>query len=397
MSAFSFERVDYFRPCLSALAVDIFSVDVKTQHMVDLYPIFDRITEHLRVHGSTETLRTWQNDRHNFIAHVRWIKTKEILDLATDEPVLSHYADNFLDNVASGFDEIERYLRLSPIKLPKETLSIAKAQLIGRCWSDDDKRYQQGTQGVIDITVTPTGKKCVRKVFIDPDHLEYLFVEAEQLVQLDHPNIITVWAVDYDECLLIEEFAPHGDLFDSIRSKLLDAATIVRYFHQIALGLAYLHHMGVIHRDIKPENVVIFDRGVVKLIDFALSGKINNNEDEQLVKGSLEYSAPEKFRFSFMKYNTSRIDQAEDVWSFGVMLFNTFTGSMLYKNLGDLFRRCRKDFQEGGIVLSEKEVSQLKRKEASEEAVKLIERCLRFDPASRPTMEEVLKDPFFRF
>lgn len=48
----------------------------------------------------------------------------------------------------------------------------------------------------------------------------------------------------------------------------LDERTIAHYTRQIARGLSYLHHNGVIHRDIKGANIMVTSKGVVKLIDF---------------------------------------------------------------------------------------------------------------------------------
>ena len=48
-----------------------------------------------------------------------------------------------------------------------------------------------------------------------------------------------------------------------------------KYFHQITLGLSYLHINNIIHRDIKPENFLFERKGNdcldIKMIDFGLA------------------------------------------------------------------------------------------------------------------------------
>merc|ERR1719188_2707136 len=48
-------------------------------------------------------------------------------------------------------------------------------------------------------------------------------------------------------------------------------ADIRATFRQLLVGLAYVHHHGVIHRNLKPDNIFIDQQGIVKIGDFATS------------------------------------------------------------------------------------------------------------------------------
>ncbi len=51
----------------------------------------------------------------------------------------------------------------------------------------------------------------------------------------------------------------------------LPLGTALRYFRQLASGVAYLHERGITHNDIKPANVVISFSDVPVLVDFGLA------------------------------------------------------------------------------------------------------------------------------
>jgi mitogen-activated protein kinase kinase kinase 19 len=56
--------------------------------------------------------------------------------------------------------------------------------------------------------------------------------------------------------------------YNFVRFGSLDERTVAHYTRQIATGIRYLHHNGIIHRDIKGANVMVTSKGLVKLIDF---------------------------------------------------------------------------------------------------------------------------------
>ncbi len=70
--------------------------------------------------------------------------------------------------------------------------------------------------------------------------------------------------------------------------------------YQLAVGLEYIHKMGLVHRDLKPENVLIWEdpkRGdvLLKWADFGLSKPVNERGSYSMswVRGTFDWLAPE--------------------------------------------------------------------------------------------------------
>jgi serine/threonine protein kinase len=91
---------------------------------------------------------------------------------------------------------------------------------------------------------------------------------------------------------------------------------------QAAEGIAYFHEQGYIHRDICPRNMMVTTEGVVKLIDFGLA--VPNTPQFRRPgnrTGTANYMAPELIR-------RAPTDQRIDVFSFGVTMYEAFTGGL---------------------------------------------------------------------
>lgn len=106
--------------------------------------------------------------------------------------------------------------------------------------------------------------------------------EINILKELDHPNIIHLHDLFYDESFLfiIMELARGKELFEEICSRRSfteeDARVIIK---SLLNALNYVHKKKIIHRDIKPENIM-FQRDskedgtdiiTLKLIDFGFA------------------------------------------------------------------------------------------------------------------------------
>ena len=106
-----------------------------------------------------------------------------------------------------------------------------------------------------------------------------------------------------------------------LNSRKLNEITALELTFQIAIGLNYLHSVGICHRDIKPENILIKDC-YLKIADFGFAS-INQTLTTHL--GTKPYMSPEFFSNS-VKTFTPKID----VWALNTCLYLFLTGSFFF-------------------------------------------------------------------
>ncbi len=164
--------------------------------------------------------------------------------------------------------------------------------------------------------------------------------EGAALRQLDHPNIVAV--IDTVESpaneqrspayYLIMEYMPGGSLKELLaqRGRLAVDATLDMGL-DLADALTRAHRLGIIHRDLKPGNVLLADDGTPRLTDFGLARVVGLSTLTRAgaVMGTIEYLSPEACR-------AESLDEASDIWSFGVMLWEMLSGDRPFRreNIG---------------------------------------------------------------
>jgi serine/threonine protein kinase len=160
--------------------------------------------------------------------------------------------------------------------------------------------------------------------------------EVEMVAELpSHPNIahyencFTFTSIDgvYDFGIL--QYYEQGNLAQLLKKSGLSLSQKQNVLTQILSGIEFLHNNSIIHRDLKPQNILVVKRKneyVPKITDFGISKQLDVNRSSIFSNsiagaGTLAYSSPEQLGELTIRKNA-------DLWSFGVVAYQTFTGSL---------------------------------------------------------------------
>lgn len=153
--------------------------------------------------------------------------------------------------------------------------------------------------------------------------------EARIIAALNHPHICTLHDIGPD--YLVMEYIEGTPLKGPLPFR-----QALEYAVQICDALDAAHRKGIVHRDLKPSNILVTKSGI-KLLDFGLAKiaeKLKPKSDSTLsmaltgdneIAGTLYYMAPEQFPG---RSNRQEIDSRTDIFSFGLVLYETLTGKL---------------------------------------------------------------------
>ena len=211
--------------------------------------------------------------------------------------------------------------------------------------------------------------------------------EIENLMLLDHPNILKLYEYYYDKknLYIITDFCEGGELFDKIKDRNgyfseRDAATIIKAVLQ---AIAYCHSIGLVHRDLKPENILLEgnDLDHIKIIDFGTSNLINPNQKLKERLGTAYYIAPEVLKKNY--------DEKCDLWSIGVIMFILLTGEPPFNGSND--EEILQNVKNGYVDFSTSIFQEI-----SDEAKDLLSKLLEKVPSKRISAIEALEHPWIK-
>ncbi len=182
-------------------------------------------------------------------------------------------------------------------------------------------------------------KKVLPDLAADAEFVELFYDEGKIAQHLQHGNIVQIWALDeFDgQPFMAMEYVHGLDL-----SRLLSRANKVGTFpvplamfvvSEVLRALQFAHErtddlghpLNIVHCDISPQNILISFSGEVKLADFGISrAAFQASEQHKVVRGKYAYMSPEQVE-------GRDLDRRTDLFSLGIVLFESLAGHRLFK------------------------------------------------------------------
>lgn len=158
---------------------------------------------------------------------------------------------------------------------------------------------------------------------------EYDFLKV--IDELGVRKVIDFFTHEHRPGLILEDFSgvPLKDYFDKYK---FDLKEFLKLSVKIADGIEMIHRHRVIHKDINPSNI-LWNRETnqLKIIDFGISTQLFRDTQELVkaseLQGTLKYISPEQ------SGRVNRvIDYRTDFYSFGITLYEMFTGFVPFES-----------------------------------------------------------------
>jgi serine/threonine protein kinase len=173
----------------------------------------------------------------------------------------------------------------------------------------------------------------------DPDRRARFDREARALAALNHPGIVSIYAIETDggQPFIAMEYVEGRVLTDVIPKGGLPLDRLLAIATQVASAVAAAHTHGIVHRDLKPANVMVGPRDLVKVLDFGLAKlrehdpnaaetvpRVQDITGEGSILGTVAYMSPEQAE-------GRTVDARSDIFSLGVLVYEMAVGERPFK------------------------------------------------------------------
>jgi tetratricopeptide (TPR) repeat protein/tRNA A-37 threonylcarbamoyl transferase component Bud32 len=159
-----------------------------------------------------------------------------------------------------------------------------------------------------------------------PEQLARFQTEAQSVARLQNPNIVQIYEVGEHDGLpyFSLEFVDGGTLQYQLGGKTQPPKEAAMMIETLARAMYCAHELGIIHRDLKPANVLVTSNGILKISDFGLAKRLEDDSGQTrsgALMGTPSYMSPEQARG-----DTRDIGPAADQYALGAMLYEMITG-----------------------------------------------------------------------
>lgn len=212
--------------------------------------------------------------------------------------------------------------------------------------------------------------------------------EAMAAGKLKHANIARVYdfgqTPDGEPYMVMELLKGKtlAEMIEDAKPGQIEPAEAVSILISIIDGLQSAHSQDIVHRDLKPDNVFVLANQMVKLVDFGIA-KIGAGDQMNTAKGDFEgsplYMSPEQAQ-------GLDTDSRSDIYSFGCLAFEVFTGIPPFQGKSALETISQQ------ISSVPPPVPEHIAEKLPAELIVMIQKCLEKNPDSRPQNTDKVLD-----
>ena len=225
-----------------------------------------------------------------------------------------------------------------------------------------EQQLGRGAMGVVHLAYDPNTKRQVaikvlpRQLTTAPEFRERFQREARLVAKLEHDCIASVYDFgEYDgQPFIVMQYLPGGTLADRLVRGPLKLRAIAPIVERVAAALDEAHAQHIVHQDVKPGNILFNADNEAFLSDFGIAviAEAKASLMREDVGGTPKYISPEQVR-ALMEEETPKsrgfwgsvldklrkgqgspaqappgpkLDGRSDVYSLGVVLFETLAG-----------------------------------------------------------------------
>ncbi|MCG8380079.1 MAG: serine/threonine protein kinase [Proteobacteria bacterium] len=255
-----------------------------------------------------------------------------------------------------------------------------------------------------------------------PSYLGRFIMEAQVTAQLQHPNIVPVYAMKVEEgkaayAMKLIQGKTLKDLIEESRQQLDQKGKLdkhhnlqarLEHFLKVCDAIHYAHRKGVIHRDLKPLNIMVgpynevyvMDWGIAKIISVddavfedptkRIDAKTEDDTGETKVGqllGTPAYMSPEQ-----ASGQNDIIDHRSDLFSLGLILFELITLFRAYvadEELNVLGKAC--------LAKLEKPVLYPRHPPVPKQLIAIVNKATQLNPDDRYDTVEKFADDIRRY
>ncbi len=180
-------------------------------------------------------------------------------------------------------------------------------------------------------------KVCRSELASDDTARQRALQEARTAAALKHPSIASVYELlEHQQMpVIVMEWVEGRTLAQILKEEgPYPWRRLLPLIIQASDALVHAHRAGVIHRDLKPSNLMVDNDGQVKITDFGLAKYRGNDRASAqnltlsgAILGTVNYMSPEQAR-------GETLDQRSDLFSMGVVLFESLTGRLPFQRRG---------------------------------------------------------------